>query len=100
MQINQMKATCKITLRGHADYNPGNDIVCAALSNTAYMLLNYLLRKHEDALLSYQDDPGNFIMVIDTAGHDVETAIDVFCIGVEQIAANYPENVEVVDDSE
>ena len=88
--LNQQHKTTMITLTGHADYDPGHDIVCSAISLLAYTLINY------------QDDPGNFVICIDrSAGPspEIDTAICMFEIGAESLAGNYPENVEVNNDT-
>ena len=100
--LNQQHKTTMITLTGHADYDPGHDIVCSAISLLAYTLINYMLEYHPEALPTYQDDPGNFVICIDrSAGPspEIDTAICMFEIGAESLAGNYPENVEVNNDT-
>ena len=50
--LNQHRNTM-ITLIGHADYDPGHDIVCASVSMLAYTLINYMLHEHPEALPMY-----------------------------------------------
>lgn len=78
-------------------YNPGNDIVCAAVSNTCYMLLNYLLTEDPRVLESYQDDPGDFRIDINplVEKEDLNPVLKMFEIGIRQIADNYPKNVSL-----
>ena len=87
----------EIRVKGHAGFNPGNDIVCAAISNTSYMLLNFMLKFVPDYVRSYQDDPGDFRMDIrmdgDKTTHTrIKTALEMFKTGIEQISVNYPKH--------
>lgn len=99
--LRQQNKTTMITLTGHADYDPGHDIVCSAISLLAYTLINYLLEYHPEALPVYQDDPGNFVICVSTAesSPEVNAAIQMFEIGAVSLAGNYPENVEVQHDT-
>jgi uncharacterized protein YsxB (DUF464 family) len=97
VQIKRCPWKVEIRLKGHAQYNPGNDIVCAALSNTCYMLLNYLLEEEPRVIESYQDDPGDFRIDINPVveSESLNPILRMFEIGIKQIADNYPKNVSL-----
>ena len=98
IRILKQHRNIMITLIGHADYDPGHDIVCASVSMLAYTLINYMLHEHPEALPMYQDDPGNFMIMIerpDGPTPEIDTAVRMFQIGAESLEGNYPENVEV-----
>ena len=87
----------EVRAKGHARYNPGNDIVCAAVSTVCYMLLNFLLSEDPRVLERYQDDPGDFRLDINpvVATVDLDTVISMFRVGIKQLADNYPDNVSL-----
>lgn len=91
----------EVTLSGHADYNPGNDIVCAGISTITYTLLNYLLWARDNYLikhLEYKDNPGDIkIRATRYAPYDreISTALNMFRIGAEMMASYYPDNIKV-----
>ena len=80
----------KITIKGHAGYNPGNDIVCAACSALFFTLMEEMnLTRREMALRIMEGD--SFIQVLEPD----ETAIRVIMNGYKMIADTYPEHVTV-----
>ena len=103
--ISQSPWRVEIRLKGHAGYNPGNDIVCSAISNTCYMLLNFLLQEDPRTVESFKDDPGDFRLdinpLVSKDEKDIKTAIKMFRIGIDQIAMNYPKHcrLEVKNDA-
>ena len=52
VRIRIKKLTVEVSVKGHADYNPGNDIVCAGISTLSYTLLNYLRQAEKEHLVS------------------------------------------------
>lgn len=96
----------EIRVKGHAGFNPGNDIVCAAISNSSYMVLNYMLEHLPGYLKRYKDEPGDFRMDISMDGDlrtntKIKTVLELFETAIGQIAVNYPKNcnLEVKHDS-
>jgi uncharacterized protein YsxB (DUF464 family) len=94
--------TYHVSVTGHAGYNPGNDIVCAAISTLTATLGDFFRR------LDYKNDTSNVTCLIYTSGEFVLTvkkdyrterearaAIDMFLIGMEALASNYPNNVRL-----
>jgi uncharacterized protein YsxB (DUF464 family) len=86
-------------LKGHAGYNPGNDIVCAGISALAFALVGTL--KNIDGIsftrLQYQE--GAAVEIEPFADPEVQAVVDaVFTtvlIGLKQIQKQYPENIQV-----
>lgn len=94
-------AIIEISVKGHADYNPGNDIVCAGISTLSYTLLNYLRQAEKENWISgysYAEEPGNIHMEFKAHwlfGREISTAIDVFRTGMEMLEAQFPDNIRV-----
>ena len=97
----------EISVRGHADYNPGNDIVCSAISSSICMLLNFLMQMDEQAMhtpkiLDYGKlIPGDVDMTVSQMGCDktektkIKTAIECFRIAIAQVEQEYPMHVKL-----
>lgn len=85
---------------GHAEYNPGNDIVCASVSTMFYTLANFL------EYIGAKDLDGEDEPVFDIEckalyqDEAVHTAFRMTVFGLQLIAEEYPDNVSVtvVDD--
>lgn len=88
-----------MNLKGHACYNPGNDVVCAGISALAFALVGTL--KNIDGIaftrLQYQD--GVVVEIEPFADEETQAVVDaVFTtvlIGLKQIQKQYPENIRV-----
>lgn len=69
------------------------------------MLLNFLLEEDPRVLESFRDDPGDFRLdinpLVSKDEKNINTAIRMFRIGIEQISMNFPKYVrlEVKHDS-
>lgn len=86
----------RLEMTGHADYNPGNDVVCAGASAIAYTLLGYL-HNAEGHLLEMQEETvesGN-LLVRCLGDEMVAEAHKMALIGFLQLAERYPEHVSV-----
>ena len=85
-----------LTLSGHAGYaERGADIVCAAVSATAYNLLGWL-ENHSEELEFIQSHVGSGgVEITCEGGEDAAVAFDLTVTGLEQIAYKYPENMVV-----
>lgn len=101
VRIRISKLTVEVSVKGHADYNPGNDIVCAGISTLSYTLLNYLRQAEKEHLVSdysYTEEPGDIHMEFKghwLFGREIGTAIDVFRTGMEMLESQYPDNIRV-----
>lgn len=86
----------RMSLRGHAGYNPGNDIVCAGVSSIVFSLLGWLANasEHITATREMRYEPGR--VDVDVSGDKtLQTAFDMALIGISQIEQSYPANVHV-----
>lgn len=91
----------KIDLIGHAEFNPGNDIVCSAISSQVYTFLE-IINEFADANkvhgFEFRLDSGDVHISFEKSKYHtdvVDAAIHYFLTGIGMIAAQYPENVEV-----
>ena len=103
LTIHEAVGTVHIKIDGHAGYNPGNDIVCAAISTMCYAFINQL-----EAMYSREELED--LQIIDEAGH-IEIRLkkdmsrtgrqywnatrDYFITGMEMIAEQFPDYLEV-----
>lgn len=83
----------EIRLTGHANFNPGNDIVCSAVSMLAYSYIAFL-KNHG---YSYGYDDNMYEMHIWALQHDefIDGAYSLVAEGLELLADQYPENVHI-----
>lgn len=90
----------KIEIKGHAGYNPGNDIVCSAVSVLAYTMVSYMERnpdyfdsfcycmKSGDTRICYKIKEAREEIVRDT----MRAILHGICL----VGDSYPENVRVL----
>ena len=84
-----------ISVRGHAHYaEPGNDIVCAAVSTLAQNLVASIIGLTEDEI-QYDLRHGAAEIKYGNLSEDAQLLVDSFFVGVELIAGAYPNNVRV-----
>jgi uncharacterized protein YsxB (DUF464 family) len=81
-----------VTGKGHAAYNPGQDIVCSAVSCLFYAFAGYLINR-EDIKCKYRLDSGD--SEIEAEGN-VKECFEMLKIGLMQIEDKYPKFVKVV----
>jgi uncharacterized protein YsxB (DUF464 family) len=93
----QEKALCGVQAKGHAEFNPGNDIVCSAISallQTLYAGLEmrcYARVHHEQESGWFCIDVG-----IEEKNRDrIEALFNSVIYGLELIAEKYPNNVKI-----
>lgn len=90
-----------ITVDGHAGFNPGNDIVCAAASMLTYTLVQNLLDLTGAGLLEWcktDEKDGSMKIKVKTnkKGEAVaKIAIKTIMTGYELLQNQYPENVKL-----
>jgi len=85
-----------LEMTGHADYNPGNDIVCAGASAIAYTLIGSLTNLAKDEI-SYSAEPGELNLVC-PVGKNSEILFHGAIIGLLQLQQKYPDNISVIVD--
>ena len=84
-----------VHVRGHAGFaGVGQDIVCAAVSTLFFTLAEHLSRRTE-----VEDDIGSGYAYLRWEGDGGE-AVEMFRCGVEMIAEQYPDCVELVRNDE
>lgn len=87
----------RISLNGHAMFNPGNDIVCASVSAITYQMLNVIAYLEEAGEIDgAQTDihDGFVIVTFRVIDRDKWRIVwQVIETGYKTIAQSYPENV-------
>lgn len=85
----------ELRVKGHAGYNPGNDIVCAGCSAVVYSLMG-ALRNAPEHLDSLTTDAERGHAWVYCEGDAVVGALYRMAeIGLRQIARTHPEHVQV-----
>lgn len=82
-----------IEMDGHAGFNPGNDVVCAALSCLFFSLCNYLGSIASPEVEIVQD--GGYGSVRCLGGLRVRLAFEFCVFAFRMLSSSYPENVVV-----
>lgn len=93
----ERKNVCGLIAKGHAGFNPGNDIVCSAVSCLLQTLYAGLEIKC-DAKVSQRQEDGYYEIqaeYYDGNKRMVEAVFGSVVIGLELIAGGYPANVKV-----
>lgn len=91
----------KISVQGHAGYNPGNDIVCAGISTLTYALLNYLGNESGANHISdfgYIQKSGDVRMWFNSRtmyAKELGAAINLFRTGMDMLEGRFPEYIKV-----
>lgn len=84
-----------IKLRGHANYAEiGKDIVCAGISTLLQTLIQSVETLTDDEI-KYSMSPGKADIKFRNLSENSKTLLNSFFIGVEMIAYEYPENVQI-----
>ncbi|MCR5483502.1 MAG: ribosomal-processing cysteine protease Prp [Bacilli bacterium] len=83
-----------ITITGHANYNDGNDIVCAAVSSIMYTTVNALLRIDENSI-KYTDNKDKVVIEILKHSDVIDTLITNMMSLFNQLELDYPKNVKI-----
>ena len=85
-------------LDGHAEYNPGNDVVCAGISALAFALAGEL-RQRDVSFIRFDIKNGVHVeiepFIEDTDRLITDTIFQTVLTGLRQIEKKYPENIEV-----
>ena len=84
---------------GHAGFEPGKDIVCAAMSALSGSLVATLL-KHEDEFLSlfYQEGDGECRVVC--TGEAAAPYFEFALVGMHKLEQEFPSNICIFGDYE
>lgn len=84
------------SIKGHAEYNPGNDIVCASCSMLACALAENLMRMYAAGEIEYaaaQKKSGEMMITADGDAKKMWHIVQAFGVGFEMLAKKYPKNV-------
>lgn len=85
-------------VKGHAGFNPGNDIVCSAVSTLANTLVNTLVQT-EEIEVDYKMESGNVEVyatpLTPIAEFVVKTVFKTIQIGYQALELSYPNNVKI-----
>lgn len=84
----------EVSMFGHSGFNPGNDIVCSALSCLFFALCNYLDYIGAEPFVEYDTKAGNGYIKC-CGGARVRFAVD-FCIyAFKMLEIAYPDYISV-----
>lgn len=88
--------TGRITIQGHANYAPlGQDIVCASVSTLVQVMIASIEQMTQDKI-EYSIQPGMVDIEFRDLSEQAQFLISSFFIGVQMIADQYPNNVQIV----
>jgi uncharacterized protein YsxB (DUF464 family) len=100
VKITRKDNVFRAVTSGHADYNPGNDIVCAAVSAMMFQLKGAVENLLKGGVKKYDTVDGRFdIRYISDSQENGFVASVIFntvVIGMLQIQATYPGHVTVI----
>ncbi len=83
---------CRLFVTGHANYNPGEDIVCAGVSALTGALVGYARQSPDCRHLRVSVRPGEVFLCV---RGDLCAGFDMIVGGLCRIAAAYPDHVRV-----
>jgi len=92
--FRQQGSSYDIQIDGHAGFNPGNDIVCAACSMLAFSLLQYVMGLAAEGKAQIQEatnGDGKYRLRFSSA--NAEEAVKVIAGGFMLLSSEYPHNV-------
>lgn len=88
--------THTLTVLGHANYDKyGKDIVCAGVSALVQALIGWIENNPYCAECVSIDDKSGEVIISCEGEQDVAAVFYLTAIGVEQIAENYPQHVQI-----
>lgn len=88
--IDKRSDYCTLSVRGHANYCDGNDIVCAGISAIVQAFVGVVINSDVDH--TYTMESG--ICEV-TFGSGLDRELDMLTIGILQIERAYPKNVSL-----
>ena len=93
--INVTITPTSLSVKGHAGYNPGNDIVCAAVSALVQTFEASAREFTTDEIISSLEDGDAVIAWPRAPTKELSLLIDSLYLGLCMMAASYPNNVSV-----
>lgn len=100
-RFNRKGGGYDITITGHADFNPGLDIVCSAVSVLSYTLMQCLKDAEDKGCLtecSINTKSGDVYISVKPEQFYrklLENTVDTIITGFELLADKYPDNVKL-----
>lgn len=100
-RFNRKGGGYDITITGHADFNPGLDIVCSAVSMLTYTLMQCLSDAEDKGCLtecSINTKSGDVYISVKPEQFYrklLENTVDTIITGFELLADKYPDNVKL-----
>lgn len=89
-----------ISIKGHANFAPkGQDIVCASVSVLAQTLIQSIEEQTADRI-EYKMLPGKIKIKYWSLSDETKTLINSFFIGAGNIAEQYPDFVQVINEAD
>ena len=91
------RTVCGLTVEGHAGFNPGNDIVCSAVSALVQTLHAGLeMRCHAKLKHEQRDGYFNIHVMVDEKNRDrINVLFDSIIFGLDLISKSYPDHVKI-----
>lgn len=89
----------RVSIHGHAGYNPGNDVVCAGISALTFAMIYSLEKLSEEGSIKnlvIDLNDGETIADFVQVGDKWDTAWMVLYSGYYAIAEEYPDNLKMV----
>lgn len=84
----------KITISGHAEYNNGNDIICASVSSIMYTTVNACLRLNNKSI-DYRDN-GEFVVIENIIKNEITNELLLNMMSLFQdLSSKYPKNIRI-----
>lgn len=84
-----------LSVQGHAGYNPGNDIICAAVSAIVQTFEQSARELTTDTIISSMEDGDAVITWPRAPTKELTILIDSAFLGLSSIAETYPQYVSV-----
>lgn len=82
----------RLYVAGHAEYNPGEDVVCAGVSALVGALVSFATGSQNCRHLRWSARSGEVFL---SCRGGLASAFEAVVLGLQQIAAAYPQHVSV-----
>lgn len=82
-----------LKMEGHADYNPGNDVVCASASMLVYTLAARLVNLGED--VQEKDVEDGYALILFNINDDTTHALKTVLCGFQLLQDKFPDHVKM-----
>lgn len=93
--VNRTQYEYRINISGHAGYNPGNDIVCSAVSALTYVLAHAASNLNPDEYELDMSKGNAYIYIFPRDRKDIFLVFDSIVDGYRAIEHKYMKNVKV-----